>query len=132
MTRESKAIAALLRERLPDIPLTETAEGGPWPEGIAVYRFTRTDQPGRTYPYKGTMVQVMYAPQTESEVRHAEWFAAVREVLLTEYGDRYRPLHLLPGAVLIQDAATRYSRERKAEYATRARLGFRPLHEMGK
>jgi hypothetical protein len=133
MTTETAPIVALLRERVPDIPLHETAEGGPWHEGINVYRFTRPDLPSRTSPYKGTMVLVMYAPEQESERLWPERSGRVREALLDAYGDRYRPLGtgLLDG-VLIEDPRTGYSRRRRADYAQRARLGFRALHELGK
>lgn len=132
MLSEVARIAALLTERLPDTPVTVGKEGGPWPEGVVVYRFERKDQPSRTYPYKGTMVRVMYAPETESEVLYPDRVARVCEVLLEAYGERYRRFPTGDSGILIEGPRTRYTRERKAEYAQRAALGFTPLHEMGK
>lgn len=113
-----------------DVPVTQTAESGPYTAGINVWRMTRADQPSRTYPYRGVMVQVMYQPQGASETLHEEWISRVRAALLETYPDRYRPMVVGTG-MLIQDANTGYTRWRTEENAKRARLGFRPLHEIG-
>lgn len=115
------------------IPLHRTVESGPYLPGINVWRLTRPDVPTRTHPYRGTLVTVMYAPQTDSEARHDEWAARVRDALLTAYPDRYRPLPTAgSSSVLIEDPDTAYVKWRAAENATRASLGWAPLHEIGK
>lgn len=117
------------------LPIHLTTEGsGSYRPGINVYRLTRPDLPSRDAPYRGIFVQVMYEPQGESEARHEEWAAQVREALLRAFPDRYRPLMGgIEGAsgTLIEDPKTPYAAWRAAENAKRASLGWKPLHEIG-
>lgn len=114
------------------IPIYVTERSGPYRPGINLWRWTSPDLPSRTYPYRGIAVTVMYEPQTESEERHAEWFAQVRETLLAVFPDRYRPTPDTGSSLtMIEDPRTPYARWRAAENAKRARLGFAPLHEIG-
>jgi hypothetical protein len=125
-------IANLLREHL-DIPVTVTDESGPYTPGVNVWRLTRAGVPSDVYPYRGTLVVVMYAPGSVSEAAHDEWADEVRRVLLGAYPDRYRPTWFAGAATtLIEDSETAYSAWRADENASRARLGFCPLHELGK
>lgn len=134
-TRQIMAeIANLLRDRI-DIPVS--IRQGPLVPGINLSRMTRKDLPSTTYPYRGTLVHVMYAPESPSEGLHAEWSRQVREVLLEAYPNRYRPMDIWPldpaqATTLIEDPDTAYAAQRTAENAKRASLGWEPLHKIGK
>lgn len=132
MNKQMREIVNFLREALPDIPVHVTDEGGPYADGINVWRFSRRDYPSRSFPSKGTMVRVMYSPEQESEELWPERVRRVQEAMLPVYGDRWVPSALDPERVLIQDPDTAYAAHRRAEYVKRAELGYRPLHELGK
>ncbi len=130
MKGPAQEIIDFLRERLPDIPLHVAAEGGPWRAGVNVYRLERTDLPSRSRPYAGTAVAVMYDVNTE--VESGEWRKQVQAALLPAFGDRFRPMETIGSALLFEDPDTQYSRLRAQEYEKRRRLGWVPLHELGK
>lgn len=129
----SAIIAAYLRRELPDVPLTERDEDSGYAAGINVYPFTRTELPSAAYPYRGTAVHVMYEPRTTQENYAEAWVQATREKLMARYGHRWRPMSVEgPAWFLIENPNTRYSRARRADYVTRAQMGWAPLHTIGK
>jgi hypothetical protein len=132
---ETERIAARLREALPDVPLIHLrTEGMRGQAGMNVYPFSRPDFPSRSYPCKGTMIRVAYdlgpSDPMSGSTLHAEWVEKVRQFVLAEWPDRYRPLNGLDVSMfLIENPRTKWTRKRIAENAKRAEMGWRGLAE---